>query len=685
MTHPLLISEPRTQLTAVPIEIDPIFGIYHLAVPARTTPEVPERSARNLEARLTYTRGGHGRILDLILGAQLTQDRMVMGGGLRDQWTAVTSDGLVQAALTVSHEEGTAIFHIGARIELLEDEAGVVLESVILYQGRLEDSFLAPAGPQGCRFWRNWHDIWFPIGSAPLNGQGQTGDVDSLKAYHYGALYAPEGAITFGYQLPNLWLDSIDCTDDGTLTASDKIGAALTREEPLFTDQLSVSLGPKFTDALPELHGEERGRRAVAQAKTNFGWNSWEAYQLNVTAEDVLENAREVAKLPWLKERIRYITVDDGWQQNRTDWIPNEKFPLGMDGLARQIRELGFVPGIWTGPFLVSRESDLPQRHPEWLLREGDELLERNGIHYLDPTHPGARAHIASIYERLYAWGYRYYKTDFLVEAPMFFVPGRPDYRPDARCYDPNLGIMRGMRLTMEAMRAAMGEDSFWLGCGTDIGCGAGLMDASRTGGDIAPYWTRVPNQARSVIHHFHLHGPAFLADPDFLLLKGIETVWPGTLDVPAQSPEPYVADAWSGGRCFDLEDVRTWAALVILSGGVVNLSDKLKNLNEAAHEILHTVLAFAGGKAGVPLDLDTPIPRVVLREEENYCLLGLLNWDDAESVTVSASRALGVPFPASGTVRDVWTGAPVHVAGGTYAETLAPHHSRLLVWEKAN
>ena len=73
MTHILLVNEPSTQLTAVPIEIDPIFGVYHLAVPARTNDEVREHSARNLEARLTYTRGGHGRILNLILGGRLSR------------------------------------------------------------------------------------------------------------------------------------------------------------------------------------------------------------------------------------------------------------------------------------------------------------------------------------------------------------------------------------------------------------------------------------------------------------------------------------------------------------------------------------------------------------------------------------------------------------------------------------
>lgn len=286
--------------------------------------------------------------------------------------------------------------------------------------------------------------------------------------------------------------------------AEDKIGAEVTPGRPLYSDTLAVVLGPQLAEALPRIHEAHLPRRSVEEMRDHFGWNSWEAYQTRISAADVVENMEAIAELPWLREQLRYIIIDDGWQRNRTDWEANEKFPQGMDGMAAQIQEFGFQPGIWTAPFLVTRQSELLTQHPEWLLQDGDEPLSPNGqTYYLDPTHPEVRTYIGGIYQRLYAWGYRYFKTDFLVEVPMFFVPGRPEYRETARCYDPNLGIMRGMRATMQMMRAAMGEDSFWLGCGTDIGCGASLMDASRTGGDIAPYWTRVPNQARSVIHHF--------------------------------------------------------------------------------------------------------------------------------------------------------------------------------------
>lgn len=114
-------------------------------------------------------------------------------------------------------------------------------------------------------------------------------------------------------------------------------------------------------------------------------------------------------------------------------------------------------------------------------------------------------------------------------------------------------------------------------------------------------------------------------------------------------SSEPFVADGWHGGRCFDAQDARTWASLVVLSGGLLNLSDRIKGLNETGLGIIRTALEYAGGHAAVPLDMERSIPRVLLREEKSHYLLGLFNWDDEATVTVSATEAMGVVFPVSG------------------------------------
>jgi hypothetical protein len=44
-------------------------------------------------------------------------------------------------------------------------------------------------------------------------------------------------------------------------------------------------------------------------------------------------------------------------------------FPRGMKWLADEIRNAGFVPGIWVAPFAANENSQLAREHPEFLLR----------------------------------------------------------------------------------------------------------------------------------------------------------------------------------------------------------------------------------------------------------------------------------------------------------------------------
>ena len=153
-------------------------------------------------------------------------------------------------------------------------------------------------------------------------------------------------------------------------------------------------------------------------------------------------------------------------------------------------------------------------------------------------------------------------------------------------------------------------------------------------------------------------------------------------LDVPEDSGVPYEVDAWKGGRANGLAEVRSWASLVILSGGLVNLSDKIEILNEAGLGIIRTVLEYAGGNAAIPVDLSSPVPRILLRRDGRQCLLGLFNWSNDKSVSVCASRSHGIPFPASGSINDIWSGDNVRIADNALTVKLPPRCSRLFKWD---
>ncbi|MDN5951293.1 MAG: alpha-galactosidase [Loigolactobacillus coryniformis] len=100
--------------------------------------------------------------------------------------------------------------------------------------------------------------------------------------------------------------------------------------------------------------------------------NTWETMHFDLTAEKCLDLARQAAKLG-----IELFVLDDGWFKGRNDdtsslgdWIADEtKFPAGISRLAQQIRQLGLQFGLWFEPEMVSRNSDLYRRHPDWCLQ----------------------------------------------------------------------------------------------------------------------------------------------------------------------------------------------------------------------------------------------------------------------------------------------------------------------------
>lgn len=76
------------------------------------------------------------------------------------------------------------------------------------------------------------------------------------------------------------------------------------------------------------------------------------------------------------KAGIEMIVLDDGWfgERNDTtaglgDWFPNRtKLPYSLDGLVREVNNLGLKFGIWMEPEMVSMDSKLYKQHPDWCL-----------------------------------------------------------------------------------------------------------------------------------------------------------------------------------------------------------------------------------------------------------------------------------------------------------------------------
>lgn len=95
--------------------------------------------------------------------------------------------------------------------------------------------------------------------------------------------------------------------------------------------------------------------------------NTWEACYFNIDEaklRKIAETANEIG--------IRMMVIDDGWFGHREhadsslgDWFPNKaKFPRGFEPL----QTFPLPLGIWLEPEMISPDSELYRRHPDWCL-----------------------------------------------------------------------------------------------------------------------------------------------------------------------------------------------------------------------------------------------------------------------------------------------------------------------------
>lgn len=100
--------------------------------------------------------------------------------------------------------------------------------------------------------------------------------------------------------------------------------------------------------------------------------NNWEATYFDFTEEKLLSISERAAQLG-----MELFVLDDGWFGKRNDdrrslgdWYVNkEKLPNGLEGLADKVNAQGIDFGLWIEPEMISPDSDLYQKHPDWALQ----------------------------------------------------------------------------------------------------------------------------------------------------------------------------------------------------------------------------------------------------------------------------------------------------------------------------
>ncbi len=146
--------------------------------------------------------------------------------------------------------------------------------------------------------------------------------------------------------------------------------------------------------------------------------NSWEACYFSFDAERLKTIGDCCGDLG-----IELLVIDDGWFGNRFDdhralgdWFENkEKLPCGIKGISDHIAKKGVKLGIWFEPEMISPESELYKKHPDWCIHiAGRPRSEGRYQLILDLTRREVRDYLYdSVAKVLRNGGVSYVKWDF--------------------------------------------------------------------------------------------------------------------------------------------------------------------------------------------------------------------------------------------------------------------------------
>lgn len=372
--------------------------------------------------------------------------------------------------------------------------------------------------------------------------------------------------------------------------------------------------------------------------KTRFplppsGWCSWYFFYQEINEDEI----KLIAK--WIAENLKdygvqYVQIDDGWQgtghglgENR-DWSTiNQRFPSGMDGLARYIKSLGLKPGIWLAPHGQSNAA-LVKNHAGVFLLKPDGTTASNtweGTFLVDPSAPESQQYLQDLFAKLSSWGYEYFKID-----------GQPivvrEYRnKKSFMKNPAEDTDALYRDTLKSIRAGIGPGSYLLGCWVVPLEGVGLMNGSRIGADVLPNWDGFKFAMRATMQYYFLHNVAWYTDPDVFMVR---------------APLP-------------IEQARAWATLQGLTGQAALMSDRLIDLSADRVELIKRVYPAVDIR---PLDLflsdrnkriwDLKINHL----GRAYDVVGVFNFDESKPISTYVSwKDLGLAEDRPVHVFDFW------------------------------
>lgn len=161
----------------------------------------------------------------------------------------------------------------------------------------------------------------------------------------------------------------------------------LSRKDSFITPEAIISYTDKgfntLSQQLSEFYKNHLMCSKFSKTSRPILLNSWEGMYYDFDDNKLLSLASKAKELG-----IELLVVDDGWfgkrKDDRTslgDWNPSlDRFPKGIGEFAKKVHKLGIKFGLWFEPEMISLESNLYERYPEWLVKCPERLpaISRN-------------------------------------------------------------------------------------------------------------------------------------------------------------------------------------------------------------------------------------------------------------------------------------------------------------------
>lgn len=427
--------------------------------------------------------------------------------------------------------------------------------------------------------------------------------------YSHFDIETPNNAFTVAASLPAKFKSEIRIskTEEYFTLSLDTI-IPYTYEGTIVCQEWNIYTNTTTTDALEQYAQEFSYDKSFDEP---IGWSTWDYYFTSATEDDVKQNTDFIASDDVLSKKVKYIALDDGWQQREGDWRCGIRYPSGLKAIADYIKSKGFEPGIWISPTrLYALCATIMRRHAFLVRNElGDPICD-DDMFVLDPTHPDGEAFLRESFTYLADCGFTFYKLDFVSNL----------LKKAERFYDKTAGPHDALRKLFEIARSCVPEGSHIMGCAYPFLTGPEYVDSRRTGWDVHNKWDHIEICLRRYLAQYASSNRIYRSDIDYLLVRGADT----TDDPMTNVLDPLKGErlskerpCWRAGDDFNYEEAKCWCTAVLFSGSSIFMGDNLPLLNEKGIGLIKTTLENADFKSARPIIKDNEIvPEIWYKEE---------------------------------------------------------------------